>query len=152
MSPGQISKRVVSDRLAWVEQMAAEIRALPLDDRQAFFADRRNLWAAESCLRRGLEALLDLGRHILSKGFGVGTSEYREIAIGLADRGVFSGEDAVLLRTLAGYRNRLVHFYHEVEADELYDICVNHLGDLERVVQVYQGWLKEHKEWLNETL
>jgi uncharacterized protein YutE (UPF0331/DUF86 family) len=83
-----ISKRVVSDRLAWVDRMVSEIRALPLEDRAAFFSDRRNLWAAESCLRRGLEALLDLGRHILAKGFGIGVSEYKEIALRLAEHDV----------------------------------------------------------------
>lgn len=66
MTAGQISRRVVVDRIAWVERMLNEIRSLPLEDHQAFFADTRNVWTAESCLRRGLEALLDLGRHILA--------------------------------------------------------------------------------------
>jgi hypothetical protein len=65
-----MSTKVIADRLAWVAAMLDEIHALPLDDAQAFFADRRNVWAAESCLRRALEALLDLGRYILAKGFG----------------------------------------------------------------------------------
>lgn len=76
MTPGRISRRVVADRVAWVEAMLDEIRSLPLGDRQTFFADTRNVWTAESCLRRGLEALLDLGRHILAKGLGLGGSEY----------------------------------------------------------------------------
>ncbi len=76
MTPGQISRRVAADRIAWVEAMLNEIRTLPLDDRQEFFSDTRNVWTAESCLRRGLEALLDLGRHILAKAFGLGVSEY----------------------------------------------------------------------------
>lgn len=50
--------------------MVQTIRELPLEDREAFFADNRNIWTADSCLRRGLEALFDLGRHILAKGFG----------------------------------------------------------------------------------
>ncbi|MCS7220425.1 MAG: hypothetical protein RML36_01005 [Anaerolineae bacterium] len=74
--PGKISRRIAYDRLAWVERMLSEIRALPLDSREAFLADRRNIWAAESCLRRALEALLDIGRHILARGFGVGVTEY----------------------------------------------------------------------------
>ena len=85
MTPDRLSKRVVSDRLSWVEQMIREIRALPLEDQETFLADRRNVWAAESCLRRGLEALFDLGRHILAKGFGLGVGEYKEIASGLGD-------------------------------------------------------------------
>lgn len=152
MTPGQISRRVVADRLAWVERMVAEIRALPLADREAFFSDRRNLWTAESCLRRALEALLDLGRHILAKGFGIGVSEYKEIAVALGERGVLFPDEAQLLRTLAGYRNRLVHFYHEVSPEELYEICSQRLSDLEKVASAYRRWLGEHPAWLNERL
>ncbi len=150
MTPSKVSRRVVADRLAWVERMVAEIRTLPLTDRDAFFADRRNLWAAESCLRRALEALLDLGRHILAKGFGIGVSEYREIAARLEEQQVLSADEAALLRTMAGYRNRLVHFYHEVSPEELYEVCAHRLGDLEQVLAAYRCWLQEHPERLSE--
>lgn len=70
-----------------------------------------NVWTAESCLRRGLEASLDVGRHILAKGLGLGVSEYKEIAPRLQERGILQDKEADLLRVLAGYRNRLVHFY-----------------------------------------
>ncbi len=150
MTPSKVSRRVVADRLAWVERMVAEIRTLPLTDRDAFFVDRRNLWAAESCLRRALEALLDLGRHILAKGFGIGVSEYREIAVRLEEQRVLSSDEAALLRTMAGYRNRLVHFYHEVSPEELYEVCAHRLGDLEQVLAAYRRWLQEHPERLSE--
>ena len=152
MMPGPISKRVVSDRLAWVERMVAEIRSLPLADRKLFFADKRNVWTAESCLRRGLEALFDLGRHILAKGFGKGVTEYKEIAAGLNEQAVLSQDNAELLRVLAGYRNRLVHFYHEVDAEELYEICGHHLTDLERLTAAFRDWLKIHSDRLDESL
>ena len=152
MMPGSISKRVVVDRLAWVEQMVAEIRALPLDEQQAFFADSRNIWTAESCLRRGLEALFDLGRHILAKGFSIGASEYKEIAGKLEERGVLLPGDAELLKLLAGYRNRLVHFYHEVGPEELYNICATRLGDLEHLAGIYKAWLENNPASLDETL
>jgi len=152
MMPGPISKRVVSDRLAWVDRMVGEIRSLPLDDRKLFFSDKRNVWTAESCLRRGLEALFDLGRHILAKGFGKGVTEYKEIASGLREQGVLAQEEAELLRVLAGYRNRLVHFYHEVDAEELYDVCGQHLTDLERMAAAYQAWFRKHPDRLDESL
>ena len=152
MTPGRISKRVLSDRLAWVDLMVAEIRELPLGDREQFFSDRRNLWTAESCLRRGLEALLDLGRHILAKSFGLGVSEYKEIAAKLEEQGVLSQQEAELLRVLSGYRNRLVHFYHEVGPDELYEVCAFRLTDLERLATGYREWLKSHPNRLDEQL
>jgi uncharacterized protein YutE (UPF0331/DUF86 family) len=77
MMPQKISRRVVADRLAWISNMLTNIRALPLASREEFFSDPRNIFAAESCLRRALEALFDLGRHILAKGFAVGVSEYK---------------------------------------------------------------------------
>lgn len=152
MTPGQISKRTVSDRLAWVQRMVAEIRSLPLGNSEAFFDDRRNVWAAESCLRRGLEALFDLGRHILAKGFGEGVTEYKEIARRLRDLGILSSGEGELLRRMAGYRNRLVHFYHQIQAEELYEICVNHLGDVERLAEAYRSWLEQHPEKLDDQL
>ena len=42
--------------------MVREIRALPLENYASFTTDRRNVWAAESCLRLALEALMDLRR------------------------------------------------------------------------------------------
>jgi uncharacterized protein YutE (UPF0331/DUF86 family) len=152
MSPSRISRRVVLDRLAWVESMLAELRALPLGDRDVFMQDRRNSLAAESCLRRALEALLDLGRHITAKGFGLGVTEYREIATRLEQADVLEPGAAELLRVLAGYRNRLVHFYHEVSTDELYQLCSTRLGDIELLVAAYRRWLQGHAELLDEGL
>jgi uncharacterized protein YutE (UPF0331/DUF86 family) len=146
MMPSLISKRIVVDRLALIDQMLVEIRALPLADRVTFFSDRRNIWTAESCLRRSLEALLDIGRHILAKGFAVGTSEYKEIATRLEQHNVLSAEDANLLRRMAGYRNRLVHFYHEISPEELYRICIDNLRDIESIQDTYRRWVNEHPE------
>ncbi len=86
MTSDHISKRIVADRLDLIETLLREIRALPLGDRQTFFADRRNIWAAESCLRKGLEALFDLGRHILANGYGLEVSEYKEIILEFCEK------------------------------------------------------------------
>ena len=146
MTLGSISQRVAADRLGWLDQLVQQIRSLPPDDRNGFFADTRNVLAVESCPRRSLEALLDLGRHILAKGFGEGVTEYKEIAAGLKKLEVLSAADAELLRVLAGYRDRLVHFYHEVTEAEIYELCSRDLGDLERVAAGYRSWLRAHPE------
>jgi uncharacterized protein YutE (UPF0331/DUF86 family) len=56
------------------------------------------------------------------------------------------------MRVLAGYRNRLVHFYHEVSAEELYEVCLHQLIDVELVRAACQRWLREHPEKLDEVL
>ena len=152
MSPGLISKKVIADRLGWVERMIEEICSLPLSSYSEFTADRRNRGAAESYLRRGLEALLDIGRHILAKGFATGVVEYKEIAQRLGEFGVLSPADSELLRTLAGYRNRMIHFYHEIGEEELYKICKEQVRDLREIKDAYLRWLKDHPDTINGRL
>ena len=67
MTLRELRAKVVLERMRWVRQMVQSIESLPLDTMAAFTADSRTPAAAESYLRRGLEALLDLGRHILAK-------------------------------------------------------------------------------------
>ena len=152
MTEGRISRRVIADRLEMLGDLIRQVKELPVDDRAAFFADQRNVPAAESCIRRSLEGLLDLGRHILAKGFAVGVTEYKEIADGLRRHEVLQATDADLLRLLAGYRNRLVHFYHEVAPEELFDLCAHRLRDLEQLLEAYRTWARAHPEKLDEAL
>jgi uncharacterized protein YutE (UPF0331/DUF86 family) len=50
------------------------------------------------------------------------------------------------------YRNRMVHFYHEVTQEELYRICAEQLGDIERVVEAFKQWMRDHPERIDEAL
>ena len=149
MNPSQIRAAIVTERIAWIRKMIEGIRRLPLSNYEEFISDSRNIAAAESYLRRALEAVLDLGRHILSKGFASPVTEYKEIGKFLAENGVLNKSNGELLRQMAGYRNRLVHFYHEVSERELFDICTNYLADIEDVTNNILNWLKNHPEKLN---
>jgi len=132
--------------------MVSEIRCLPLENLEIFSSEKRNVWAAESCLRRALEALLDLGRHILAKCFAKGVTEYKQVAEHLEKEGVLSPANAKLLRTLAGYRNRMVHFYDEITTEELHGICTRDLDDLLRVRDAYLQWIRANPDKVDETL
>lgn len=152
MSPSKIVKRVVVDRVNWVEQMLEGIESLPLESFESFVKEKRNVWAAESCLRRALEALMDLGRHILAKGFGEGITEYKQIGLGLENRRILSESQARLFRKLAGYRNRMVHFYQEISDEELYSICSSQIGDIRDITYAIVKWIREHPNMQDETL
>lgn len=64
MTPTKIRSAVVAERAAWIRKMVFAIQSLPLSSYAEFISDARNVAAAESYLRRALEALLDLGRHV----------------------------------------------------------------------------------------
>lgn len=129
-----------------LDRMGRQLEQLPLHNKSLFFADSRNVYTAESCLRRSLEALLDIGRHILAKGYGVPASTYKDVATLLAEQGVLNEVEEKLLRQMAGYRNRLVHLYHEVSAEELYQICVDDLEDIQPVRSAFQHWMQANPD------
>jgi hypothetical protein len=58
MSPGSINRAIVADKVGAVRRMLDGIQSLPLDDLGAFTRDPRMVAAADSYLRRALEALL----------------------------------------------------------------------------------------------
>ena len=152
MTPGPISAVVVADRAAWIRRMLAGIRSLPAHSAEDFAASPQTVTAAESYLRRALEAVLDLGRHILAKGFARGVAEYKAIATALAEEGVLRPDEAELLVRLAGYRNRMVHFYHPVSDEELRLICRDGLGDVEVVLDALLRWLGSHGDRLDRDI
>lgn len=152
MTPSPIRARVVLEKSAWIRAALDAIRALPIKSIDEFEQDSRNPSSAESYLRRGLEALLDLGRHILAKGFGRGVVQYKEIPAALSEYGVIDAADALLMTDMAGYRNRLVHFYDEVSHEELYDICTRQLSDVERVLDAILTWLRDHPEAIDGSI
>ena len=152
MTPGKVRAVTVVQKAAQVRAMLRGIEDLPLSDPVAFAADPRNAASAESYLRRALEALLDLGRHILAKGIGQGPAEYKEVALALARERVLDQSEGQLLVRLAGYRNRLVHFYDEVSDEELYEICTRYAGDVGELLEALLGWVRRHPELVDGRL
>lgn len=149
MSPSKIRRVVVAERIAWTRQMLSNIRSLPLADRDIFLAEKMYPASAESYLRRALEAVMDIGRHILAKGYAIAAGEYKIIGKRLRECGVINTELENIFDKLAGYRNRMVHFYHEVTEEELYDICGTRLTDIELVVDSIARWLEEHPDMID---
>jgi uncharacterized protein with HEPN domain len=53
------------------------------------------------------------------------------------------------MRKMAGYRNRMVHFYHEITPEELHEICLYHLSEIKLLVDKLVQWTKEHQDSAN---
>ena len=109
-----------------------KFKDLPLSE----FNKGENFAIAEHYLRRALEAVFDMGNHILSRlpiPPGERPTMYKEIALSLGRYNIVPPDFAQgVLKDMAGYRNRLVHFYYEITKKELYQIIQANLGDLEK--------------------
>lgn len=136
MTPGRIDLKVVHDRLQIVAACLGALRELPQQTLSAFLSDSRNPAAADSHLRRATEALFDIARHLLSRAHGLGALEYRDVARHAQEKGLIRDPDlARRFREIAGYRNRLAHYYDEVTPAELHGILKGRLGDVEAIAE-----------------
>jgi uncharacterized protein YutE (UPF0331/DUF86 family) len=90
---------------------------------------------AENRLRKALEALFDLGRHLVVKsGSGI-PHDYRSVITMLKEKEILPADFADQIAGMAGYRNRLVHEYNKVTVQELHEILQTRLEDLELFCQ-----------------
>jgi len=132
MTPGRVNLKVVSDRVDLARRYLADLEALRAQGADVFAGDRRNPAAAESFLRRAIEALFDAARHLLAKGHGLAGLECRDVARLASERGLVANAAlASRLILIAGFRNRLTHYYDEVTPDELFRVLESDLVDLE---------------------
>jgi len=133
---GPINLKIVADRLDLVTACLADLRRLPTGSLEEFRSDWRNPAAAESELRRAIEAILDVARHLLARAFGIGALEYREVAKLAGENNLVTD---IRLRerflAIAGFRNRLTHMYSDVTSEELFGIVRDGLGDLENLAE-----------------
>lgn len=146
MSPGLINRVVVADKIAAIRRMVDGIHSLPLDDLATFTTDPRMVAAGDSYLRRALEALLDLSRHVLSKGFGRAPAEYAEVARHMGEVGIIDAPRSATLMKMARYRNRMVHFYDEISDAELHGILATEVKDIDDIVSAITDWLRAHPD------
>jgi len=135
----------IQENLNLIGEFLEKLKRLLKLTKDEFLSDERNPAATESFLRRCIEAIFNVGRHILSKSFSFKSLEYKEVAKELGDKGIVSEEYSQTLIKMAGYRNRMVHFYKEILAQELYDILQTELKDIEKFLKEIETFLRKYK-------
>jgi uncharacterized protein YutE (UPF0331/DUF86 family) len=140
----------VQENLSLVGSFLEKLGRLAKMPKEEFLSDERNPAAAESFLRRSIEAMFDIARHILSKTNDFKSLEYKDVAQTLGAKKIVSPDYAETLVKMAGYRNRMVHYYKEIKPDELYDILRRDLGDIERYLIEIEKFLQNYRRQVGD--
>jgi uncharacterized protein YutE (UPF0331/DUF86 family) len=137
-----INKTLIEQRLGFILEYHNQLAKFAEKTREEFLADKILVAATESYLRRILESIFDIGRHILAKNTRVDLAqEYKGIAKGLGELKVVNQDLSKKLVQMAGYRNRLVHLYNLVTNEELYNIIKNDLGDIKDFIKYISDYI-----------
>jgi uncharacterized protein YutE (UPF0331/DUF86 family) len=125
-----LNKEVLQARISYIEDSLRSLERFNKVSFEEFHSNPDNFRIAFYDLHRALEAVLDIGSHILSRIPGARPASYKDIPRLLGKYKIipsdFVGNQ---LSKMAGYRNRMVHFYGEISENEIYKIIQEELPD-----------------------
>lgn len=126
-----LEKDVIIKRIEGIESEISELKILSQQSLEEF-SQKQGWQLAQFHLHRALEGVFNISSHILSRIPGATATQYKEIALKLGEYKIVPLDFAqTKLIQMAKYRNRLVHFYAQITAEELYGLIKNDLGDFD---------------------
>jgi uncharacterized protein YutE (UPF0331/DUF86 family) len=114
------------------------LRKYSFDD---FVSDPEHYGSTERFLHLAIEAILDMGNHVIADmDLGI-VNWYSDIPSILAEKGYIDSAQEKKWLQMIGFRNTLVHDYLEIDRSIVYDILQNHLEDIEAAKQMFAQFL-----------
>lgn len=111
---------------------AGRLKVLSKLSESEFLADADKIGSAKYHFIVAIESCIDLSNHIISQnGYRV-PEDYGDTFVVLKEAGVWNETFSDELKTMAKFRNRLVHIYWEVDDRQVFDILKTRLVDFER--------------------
>ena len=134
--------------MAYIEQSLASLARFKGVSFEDFHSNPDNFRIAFYDLHIASEAVLDIGGHILSRIPGTRPSSYKDIPRLLGQHGIVAAEFASnQLHKMAGYRNRMVHFYSEIGEREIYGIIQEELDNFNAFLSAIAAVLRRPSDY-----
>jgi uncharacterized protein YutE (UPF0331/DUF86 family) len=125
-----LNREVLQARISYIEDSVRSLERFKGMPYEEFHSNSDNFRISFYDLHRALEAVMDIGSHILSRIPGARPSSYKDIPRLLEKHKIIPADFATdSLTRMAGYRNRMVHFYGEITEKEIFGIIQEELGD-----------------------
>ena len=136
-----VRPEVVRKRLNKIDECMAVLQRLQRYGRDEFLSDPERYGSAERFLHLAIEALLDMGNHVIAdEGLGV-VDWYSDVLRIFLEKGLISSELSEKWIRMIGFRNTLVHGYMDVDRTIVYEVLQNGLGDIEELKRVFARFL-----------
>ncbi len=103
---------------------------------EEFSTDRDILDIAERNMHILLEVILDLASFIVARRELARATTYKEVMRTLISEGIIPKNYSRLAIAMPGLRNILVHMYADINYKILYDIIVNELNEVEKILNI----------------
>ena len=136
-----VRPEVIRKRLNKLDEYLSILRNLRKYNFDDFVSDPEHYGSAERFLHLAIEAILDMGNHVIAESdLGI-VNWYSDIPSILARKGYIDSDLEKKWLQMIGFRNTLVHDYLEIDRGIVYDILQNHLEDIEAAKLMFVQFL-----------
>jgi uncharacterized protein YutE (UPF0331/DUF86 family) len=108
---------------------------------EEFVKDKMIYGSVERFLHLSIEALIDMGNHIISNEDLGQVDSYRDIPIILFKNKYINKELKDIFIKIIGFRNILVHDYLDIDKEIVYQVLDENLSDIKSILRNYAGLL-----------
>ncbi len=129
-----VDRELLAARIARIRQELRRLARVPTIGRDAFLESPIEQHAVERELQIVIEGCLDIGHHVIAREGLRRPVDYRDVFAILREAGILESGLGRRLEEMAGFRNRLVHGYLDIEPGKVFEIARDDLGDAEAFV------------------
>ena len=137
----KIKAEVLRKRLNKLDEYLAILRGLQKYSFDEFIADPQRYGSVERFLHLAIEAINDMGNHVVAELDLGEVNWYSDIPALLARADYIDDSLQEKWIRMIGFRNTLVHEYIEIDRMIVHDVLRNSLGDLEELRRTFAQFL-----------
>jgi len=120
--------QAITDSLSKLEELAQM-------GKDVFLIDFRSIDSAKYNLQTSIEAMIDICNHIISrKRLRVPATNVESFEV-VSEAGLLPADALPVYRSMARFRNRIVHMYDDVDDSQIHEILQTRLDDIRTFVQ-----------------
>jgi len=136
-----VRSEIIRKRLNRLDEYLAILHRLQRLGLDEFLSDPEKYGSVERFLHLAIEAIMDVGNHVIAElNLGV-VNRYSDIPSILEGKGHLSLDLRDKWIRMIGFRNTLVHEYIDIDREIVYQVLQHNLKDFEDLRQVFARFL-----------
>lgn len=136
----------IRQKINFIEDNLSKLETFKKYTLEQFTGDFILIAAAKHFLQVSIEAMIDIANHIIARErFSAPTSAADAFKI-LSGKNVIPESSAKQYGLMAKFRNRIVHFYYELDSEEIYKIIQSDLDDYKTFIKEITDYLRQGKK------
>jgi len=129
-------------RIEAMREVLTVLRRHRKSNLKQFLANRDAQFTVQHALYIAVQSLLDIGIHILADSGVRNISDYRDVIMKLGQIKVLPPSFTESIADMAGFRNRLIHEYEDIDPSKIHAFLKNRLWDFEDFIKYVRDYLR----------